>query len=63
MKLDCSFVVLLYEKYVPKILIASLRRSMHFIPQTANLIPFRARIAVVSHFVRFELNPEKMKKY
>ena len=34
---------------------------MHFVPQTADWIPFRATVPANSHFVRSGFNPEQKK--
>ena len=62
-KLGSFFIVLLYEKLLPKVLITSLNRSMHFISQTANWTTFGDPIPAISHFVRTGFNPEKKSKY
>ena len=43
-------------------LIASLVKSMHFIPQIATLTAFRAPIPVFSHLDRFRFKPIKDEK-
>ena len=62
-KLGSFTIVLLYEKILPKVLITSLHRLMHFIPQTANWTTFRDPILAISRFVRLGFNPEKKSKY
>ena len=61
-KLESSFIVLLCEKQVPKILVASLHRSMHLIPQTTKWTPFRAPLPTIHVFFIFGFNLEKTEK-
>ena len=61
-KLHSSFILLVYKKKVPKMLIASLHRSMYFMPQTATWNPFRAPIPAILHFVKLGFSPEKREK-
>ena len=58
-KSDSSVVVLLYERSVPTTLIASLRRSIHFIPKAVNGTPSGVPVLAILYFVRFSFNPEK----
>ena len=58
---SCSF--LLYEIYTPNILIHSLVRSRHFMPQSATLTLFRMPIPAISHLVKLGQSPEKLEKH
>ena len=49
------------NKY-PKILIASLHRSVKLIPQTFTWTSFRAPIAAILHFVRFGFSSKKRER-
>ena len=39
-----------------------MHRSMHLIPQTTTWFPFKDPIPAISHFVRFDFSPKKIKK-
>ena len=49
-KFFSSYLVLLYEECAPVILMVSLHKSTHFIPQTATLTLFTTPIPAISHF-------------
>ena len=53
------FKFLLLEKKIPKILITSSVKSIHFISQSAILTPFLAPMPAISHFALLILSPEK----
>ena len=64
-KLQSSFILLLYEKQVSKIVVAFSHRTMRLIPQTATSVDtfqaFSARIPAILHFVRFGFSLKKRK--
>ena len=61
-KLNDSFILLLHDKSVTKILIALLHRSVHLLRHTATRNPFRAPTTTISHFAKFGFSLEKEKK-
>ena len=50
--------LLLYEKWIPRILMVFTFKLTHFIPQTATWSPFRGPIPEISHLEKFGLRPE-----
>ena len=48
----------LYKKWIPVIFMVSLRKSVHFMPQTATFTLSSTPIPTISHFLRFSFKPE-----
>ena len=57
-KIFSMLSLLLYEKWIPRILMVFTFKLTHFITQTATLTPFRDPILAISHLEKFGLRPQ-----